>query len=195
MPLTLVRTSDPSTEPLTTAEAKNHLRVDTSADDLRIEGLVTAAREHVEEVTRRALITQTWELSLDDFPDGRRVHRPEMIRLPRSPVQSVDNIEYVDTGGVTQTLDVSRYRADLKSEPARITEAEGEYWPITDGVTNAVTITFKAGYGDAESDVPQAIREAMKLHIELLYDRPEEKYAAQLERSRDSLLSPYRVFL
>jgi uncharacterized phiE125 gp8 family phage protein len=187
--LRLERTSGPTSEPITTAEAKSHLRVDSTDHDTRIDALIRAAREYVEQVTRRALMTQTWKLYLDDFPLSER------IDLPRPPIQSVTLIEYVDTDGATQTLDASQYRVDSKTEPGRITEAEGVTWPATDQVTNAVTITYDAGYGGTAADVPQAIQEAIQLQVELLFDRPDSGYAKTLRESRDALLAPYRVFL
>jgi len=208
MPLSLSRTSAPSKEPVTTAEAKTHLRVDTNAEDSYIDALVTAAREHVEQVTRRALITQTWELSLDDFPDSIWFDEPfepwirhgeKPILIPRSPLQSITKIEYVDTDGTTQTLSASKYRVDSKSEPARVTEAEGEVWPTTDMVTNGVTVTFEAGYGDNPSDVPQSIRHAIKLLIGNWYEHREQSVVggsfSELPRAVDALLAPYRVKL
>jgi uncharacterized phiE125 gp8 family phage protein len=202
MPLTLVRTSDPSKEPLTLIEAKSHLRVDTSDNDVLISDLIKTAREHVEETTGRALITQTWELSLDDFPWSTWFESPwepwirhgeKPILLPRSPLQSVSSISYVDTDGATQTLAASKYRVDTKSEPARITEAEGEIWPSTDRVTNSVTVTYVAGYGDNATDIPAPIRQAMKLMLEIDYDRPDPSYTGVIRSRMDALLAPYRV--
>lgn len=198
MPLTLNRTSAPSLEPLTTAEAKSHLRVDGSNDDALIDALITASREHVEETTRRALITQTWELSLDCFPSMSWPRSGSVIWIPRSPLQSVTKIDYVNTAGTTETLDASRYRVDSKSEPARVTEAENENWPLTDGVTNAVTVEFEAGYGDDASDVPQGIKQAMLLLIGHWYENREAAAPENLSehpKAVDALLAPYRVYL
>ena len=69
MPSVLV--TAPAAEPLTLAEAKLHLRVDDTADDALIGALITAARQHAEHDTRRALVTQTWKLALDASPRQR----------------------------------------------------------------------------------------------------------------------------
>lgn len=216
MALTLTRTSDAATEPVSLTDAKDHLRVDTSADDSYINALIAAARQYVEEITRRALITQTWEFSLDDFPLSKLVDMPwseylefrnRAILLPRPPLQSVTKIEYVDTDGATQTLAASVYRVDTKSEPARLTEAEGETWPTTDHVTNAVTITYVAGYSpddsssptDEAANVPQPIKHAMKLLIGHWYENREQvnvgNIVTPMPSAAHALLAPYRVMI
>jgi len=46
--MSLVITVEPAEEPVTTAEAKDHMRVDTSDDDTLIDGLITASRLYAE---------------------------------------------------------------------------------------------------------------------------------------------------
>lgn len=215
MGLTLTRTSDAGDEPVSLTDAKDHLRVTSTAEDAYIEALITAARQHIEEITRRALITQTWEFNLDDFPLSKLVDMPwseylefrnRAILLPRPPLQSVTSVQYVDSDGSTQTLASSIYRVDTKSEPARLTEAEGETWPTTDHVTNAVTITYVAGYQpdnssppDEAANVPQPIKHAMKLLIGHWYENREQvnvgNIVTPMPSAAHALLAPYRVMI
>ena len=88
----------PAVEPVTTAEAKSYMRVDTTDDDTLIGGLITAVRQHVESVTRRVFTAAVWQFTLDEFPSSR-----EAIVLPKSPLFYIKQISYVDTSGVTQT--------------------------------------------------------------------------------------------
>lgn len=159
------QTSAPAVEPVTLAEAKDQLRVCHNADDTRITNLIVAARQQAEMVSRRQFITATWELKLDDFPLGE-----DYIKLPYPPLQSVTSIAYIDADGVSQTLASSVYDVDTHREPGRITLAYNQSWPTIRDQENAVTVTFKAGYGDAAGDVPDAVKEAIKLYIEDLYD-------------------------
>jgi len=206
MSIALQTITAPAQEPITLSEAKAHLRVDTGAEDSLIETLIRVARQHVEEVTSRALITQTLAYSVDDFLGSLYINHPweeylgykdNSLILPRPPLQSVDNIEYVDTQGAMQTLDASIYRVDAVSEAARITEAEAETWPTTDSVTNAVTITYVAGYGDNPADVPAPLRHAMLMMIGHFYENREEAVvgttARQLPMAVNALIAPYRV--
>src|SRR4030042_1283690 len=64
----LVLITPPAAEPLTNAEAMVHLKVDSQIEIPYIDNLIKDARETAERITRRALITQTWELYLDAFP-------------------------------------------------------------------------------------------------------------------------------
>ena len=103
-PWSLTETVAPAEEPVTTAEAKLHLRVDHGDEDAYIDTLVATARQHIELVTRRAMVDTTFTLKMDAFPTE--------IRPPRSPLSSVSSITYVDTDGATQTLSASVYSVD-----------------------------------------------------------------------------------
>lgn len=181
--------SSPAEEPVTTEAAKAHLRVEHNADDSYIGGLVSAARGWVEARCRRALVTQTLRMSLDSFPP--------VIRLPRSPVQSVAQIQYVDLGGATQTLDASKYRLDSESLVPRITPAYGDSWPPTQAVTNAVTVTFVAGYGGAAA-VPEELKQAIKLLVGTYYDPVRQTVivggaASPMPHAAEYLVGPFRI--
>jgi len=184
------QTTAPTSQVLTTSEAKSHLRVDVSTEDTLIDSIVDAATGVVEAYTGRQLIDATWKLYMDDFPS-------QQIVLPYPPMQSIDSIEYVDTDGTTQTWSSSEYRVDTDMEPCRITEAEGESWPASDDVTQAVTITYSAGYGSSGSDVPEAIRQAIRLLIGHYYENREEVTSGGVPRKVPEgarrLLTSYRV--
>ena len=154
-PWSLTETVAPASEPVTTAEAKLHLRVDHGDEDAYIDTLVATARQHIELVTRRAMVDTTFELKLDAFPTE--------IRPPRSPLSSVSSITYVDTDGATQTLSASVYSVDTDTEPGRISLAFNQSWPDIREQNNAVVVTFVAGYGAAASNVPAALREVVKM--------------------------------
>ena len=54
----------PGEEPVTLAEAKAFARIDGDDEDALVAALIAAARLHVESLTGRALVTQTWRLVL-----------------------------------------------------------------------------------------------------------------------------------
>lgn len=173
-------TTEPASEPVTLADAKAHLREDSSAQDSTVEALITAARQHAEVTCNRAIMPQTWTGTFPSF---------HAVRLAGGKVQSIDSITYIDPDGSEQTLTSSDYRQVL-AEPARIAPADS--WPDIADRIDAVEIVISVGYADADS-VPQAIKQAMLLDIELNFDRPEESYAANLRKTRDALLFPYRI--
>ena len=127
----------PAAEPISTAIAKAHLRVDFSTDDTLIDSLVVAAREYVEQVTGRALITQTWEL-LDDRFKGRAIH------LPNAPLQSVTSVKYIDTGGTEQTFSSGSYTVyTYSSNPGEVGLNFDEEWPQTRRIEDACVCCIK----------------------------------------------------
>ena len=187
MPSILV--TPPAVEPITLAEAKAHLRVTASDEDALITALITAARTTCENEIRRSLITQTWELTLDQFPDA--------IELPYPPVIGVTSVQYIDaTGGTETTLSAASYTLDAKCEPGWLVPAYGYEWPTPRDEINAVTVIYTAGYG-ASSAVPEAIKAWIKLHVGHWYANREASVvgatAVQLPFAA-GLLDPYRVF-
>lgn len=204
MPLTLI--TAPTDEPITLEEAKVHLRVVDDEDDLLIMSLITAARQYAEQITQRSLCTQTWQLTADAFPGpslmgvpyGRVFGIPaHAFLLERGPVQSVTSIKYDDMAGVEQTMPPAQYKAELASEPARVTPVFGQIWPINLPQIGSVRVRYVAGYGGPE-DVPAGIRQWMLMRIGALYEHREE--VAAMNRGTlqplefvDRLLDQYRV--
>ncbi len=173
IPGTLKLITEPTTEPVTLAEAKSHLRVVTSADDADITRYITAAREQVELITRRALVTQTWELVLQAFP------ATDTIKLPKAPLQSVTSIKYTLLDGTVNTFDASNYLVDTVSQPGRIRLRYDKAWPGDElQEINGVVIRFVAGYGLAAA-VPMWAKQAILLYVGDFYENREDTLIAQ----------------
>jgi uncharacterized phiE125 gp8 family phage protein len=188
----------PTSEPIDLATAKQQCRVDLGDDDALIEGYITAARQLVEEITGRQLITATWDLILDGFSC--------CIDLPKPPLQSVVSVKYVDTAGVTQTVPTSNYKVigavgsavNPAAPLAKIEQAYATYWPIARCESGNVTVRFTAGYGDA-TKVPLPIVQAQLLLIAHWYRNRESVVispasVSTLPQAVDALLGPYRTF-
>jgi hypothetical protein len=114
----------PGEEPVTLAEAKLFARVDGSDEDALMGALIAAARLHVESITGRALITQTWRLvlpcvagllvTLPVVPAIALVDAPEGAVLQGDSVllaSAVDELTVDYTAGYGDAADVP---ADLK---------------------------------------------------------------------------------
>ena len=94
--MVLKQITAPLTEPVTIEEVCGQIRIgDLSEEVATVNLFIAAIREQAEAMTRRALITQEWELVLDGFPGGRIP-----ITLPKAPVQSITSIKYIDVNGV-----------------------------------------------------------------------------------------------
>lgn len=193
MPLKLKLHSAPAVEPVGSAEAKAHSRISLSDEDTLIDALIVAARQMAEQVTNRALITQTWKLYLDEFPSG------DCIDLPYSPLQSVTSVSYIDTDGATQTFSNTLYDIDTISEPGRLVLKPDSQWPDTKlGQVNAVTITYIVGYGDDAEDVPEPIKLAIKFLVGHWFENRELSSpgvdVSLVPKTFDWILMPWRVF-
>ena len=187
--MSLQLSTAPTIEPVTLAEAKEHLVVEHSQDDAKISNLITAARQWVEQVTWRALISQTWKLRLKRFPCGA-------LLLPKPPLQSVSSIAYLDADGNSQTWNSSKWITDIYSEPGFIQPAWGESYPATRGIANSVTVTFVAGYGATTDTVPEPIRTAIMQHVAHSYENRTPQITGQtvddFRLHLESLLLPYK---
>lgn len=169
----------PTSYPVTQAEAKMQCKVDGNDEDGLIDTYISAATAHVESVTGRAIISQTWEVVLDDFSDA--------MMLPKGPVQSVTSVKYFDTAEVEQTLATDQYVLDNVSDPAWVVKAEDATWPeVAEGVNNVI-IRFVAGY----SAVPPELKAAILILVSALYDNRAD--AALYERV-SNLLENHRSF-
>ena len=181
--------TEPSSEPVTLADAKSHCKIFITDDDDLINSYITAARKWVEHTgIRRALITQTLELYLDAFPDWE-------INPPRPPLKTIVSIKYYDTNGVLQTLSSALYTLDIINEPGRITPAYGQCWPSTRDIMNAVIIQYTAGYGEAAA-VPKDIWHAILFLVAHAYEnrQPVGDIGKQIPFSVNALLAPYKIF-
>lgn len=155
----------PTTEPVTTAQVKNQLRLDGTDQDTMISSLITAAREGVEKYLGRSLITQTWQVYFNDLL--------QEMQLPYPPYQSISHVKYYDSDGVQQTLSTDYYQTDLVSIPGRIKESYGYTFPsVRYNKMNAVEIQYVTGYGDAD-DVPAPIKQLIIAIAVDLFEHPE----------------------
>lgn len=159
-----------------------------------IDGLIAAAREHVENILNRKLITQTWYSYLNNFPGEND------ISLPFGSLQSIAAIKYTDTADNQSTLSTDYYSVDLYSLRGRAILKYGQSWP-TDALSpnNPIEIEFVCGYGDTGADVPRSIRSAIKLIFHDLYVNRESKIIApglvSIENPTvNRLLNHYRLY-
>jgi len=166
---------------------------DATEDEL-LTTLITTARQHVETITKRALITQTWDAFLDEFPD-----KP-FIKLPFGEFKSIvtDGFTYTDSAGVVYKMAVtSDYLADINSEPGRIVLPYDVSWPsFTPYPVNPVAIRFVCGYGDTSATVPAGIRTAIKMMAADLNENRETQIIGQTlikNKAAENLLGPFTI--
>ncbi|HEV8647788.1 MAG TPA: phage head-tail connector protein [Burkholderiales bacterium] len=190
MNFVLERVTNPEVECISLSEMRKHLRTFASNtdEDALIEGLIQGAREWVEEYTGRALIDQTWRLSLGSVNSFANVDSDPVrgvysgpwspssdggIQLHRSPILAIESFATVDGAGIETVVDPTTYELREKdSKWPRLYGINGATW------TGPLRVTFRAGFADRTGSpqegaevVPVRFLQAMKLWAEAMYDR------------------------
>ena len=130
--------------------ARLSARLDGPEADVELRQVIGQHTRDAEHETGRALVQQTFRLTLDKFPPAFRLEHP--------PIIAVEHIKFYDANGVRQTLHPDDYLVDAESEPGEIVPAPGRAWPATQGRINAVEVQYSCGYGVDDSTVPDEIK-------------------------------------
>lgn len=145
----------------------------TSVEDDLLTAIITAAREHVEDVTRRGLLTQTWDYFLDAWPSG------DAIKLPFGNLASVTSVKWKATDGTETTLTVTTdYLVETNGDQCgRIVLPYGKSWPSGSLYpSNPITVRFVCGWTTAAL-VPYKIKAGLKMVCTDLYENRESQLA------------------
>jgi uncharacterized phiE125 gp8 family phage protein len=155
--VSLVRTIAPSELPVSLEDAKLDLRVTGDHDDANILAHIERAVSQLDGaqgwLNGRAIVTQTWAMGIQGFPDRG-------ICLSLTPVQSVTSINYIDQDGAEQTVDAEDYRLLNANDPlrrARVVPGNGTGWPSARNEEESVTVTYVAGFG-GQNAVPPYVK-------------------------------------
>lgn len=177
--------------PISLTEAKSHLRVDHTDDDVLITGIIASANDYVMTYTGRSLMPRTLKARYETFDD---------LVLPHAPVIEIESVTYNDGTVLSTTV------YDLvKSEPAIMLLAQNESWPTAE--INSVYVQYRAGYEDSSDSpidltdrIPPSLKAALLLVIGDLYQNREARALVNGARYEanptvKALMNPYRVIL
>jgi uncharacterized phiE125 gp8 family phage protein len=210
--MNIIVVTEPPVEPVTIAEAYEHLRWDPEIESVGsppedvtvyplgdlVERNIRSARLYVEQATRRSLVLQTLRLTAGSLRD---------LELLRPPFVSLQGVEYLNDEGVATELDTADFFVTDDYVPklraySRVADA---CYDLARDRDDCVRVTYIAGYPptyDAQSppevvsytaNIPAALKDAILLQVQLLCDRFDDGEKTALERTRDSLISSYRV--
>lgn len=179
-------------EPVTTAELRDWLRIVSTAEDATLERLIAAARARVEARTGRTLVASSLTLTRHGFPGGGR----RWFEIPRSPVRSITSITYLNTAGASIAFSSGDWRATLGSEPARIYLDDDADWPATQPVAASVVVAYAAGYATPAA-VPALLKTAVlwlaawwyEQRIPVAFGSP-----ARVPENIDAICAQFRVY-
>ena len=182
--------TDALSSPVTTAEAKTHMRVAGSDDDTYIGALLVAATDYAMTRQNRELVPRSLTWKLDSFPTAS-----EMVP-PRSPLISVTSIQYVDSTGGTSTMSSTAYDVDTYDH-GRIALAYNQTWPSAREDIDAVTIKYEAGYSTGSTSTPDATKQAIMILASHWYEMREPVITgaaiSDVPMSVDALLDLNRI--
>jgi len=137
----------------------------TTAEDDDLGDLIKDGREEIERLTRRALLTQTWDYYLDEWPDE------DYITIPFGNLATVTHIKYTDSDGdETEMTVTTQYIVETNGDQCgRIVLPYGVTWPsFTAYTSNPIVIRFVCGWTTAAL-VPKNIKRAVKFAAEDAY--------------------------
>lgn len=151
--------------PLTLDEVKNYLKIDLleiSEDDF-LNLLIEAVTDYFEEYTGVTLINTTYRTYRDEFCCS--------FRVKKSPLSSVELIEYVNQDNNTIVVDSSVYSNTLETFYSQIYLNHNQQWPNDVGPSlQGIKIDFIVGFGPDASFVPTKIKIGLLQHIAMLYE-------------------------
>ena len=187
----------PTLQPITVQEAKEHLYIDIADHDVKVSNVIKEATEHVENITRRAIMTQTWDYWIDRFPSCN------YITLPFGNLQSVTSIVYKESDWASAADDVTMtpttdYLVETNGTGfGRIVLPYGETWPsVTYYPSNPIKIRFICGW-TTQALVPFTIKSAIQLICADLFEmRGEPTIGATVVENKtvDRLLASQRLW-
>lgn len=178
----------PTVEPLSVPDAKHFLRVEHGDDDALIASLVAAARNHVEALTRCGLITQTWRLVLDGWPDNGR------IKSRIGPLRTLVAARIYNESGTAGVIDIDRFVID----PAKgVIAAPGWSLPMPGRAVAGIELDVELGFGATAGDVPPTLLQAIRMLVAHWYENRGliaiGQSVAMMPASVNAMISSHRV--
>jgi uncharacterized phiE125 gp8 family phage protein len=163
------------------------------AEEDLLTDLIQTAREIVEDTTRRALLTQTWNYCLGGWPESN------FIKIPFGNLQSVTSVKWKDDDGDETTLtENTDYLVETNGEGCgRIVLPYGDTWPSgTLYPSNPITITFVCGW-TTRAAIPSKIKSAVKMILADLWENRGDRIIGNivnLNRTEERLLASARLW-
>lgn len=159
--------------PITTAAAREALRIRHNLEEVVLARKLRAAVEFVESRTTRLLRRHVLELVLDDWPTDASGYFATALPLPAAPIREVVSLEYRAAGGAWVEVAADGYDWRRTDEGGELFLLEGTTIPALSSVhPDRLRVRFEAGYevlggtgtgDDPELDVPERAIELVLL--------------------------------
>jgi uncharacterized phiE125 gp8 family phage protein len=143
---------------------------------------------HVEAQAKIALVTQSWRIVFDCWPHhGRIVVRP-------GPLRVLGAVRVHDINGHPQIVDTRAFVPDFGASTLAFMP-----WalPVPGWIAAGIELHVTIGFGDAAANVPEPLRQAIRLLVAHWYENRGLVGAADqnamLPSSVAALIAPYRM--
>jgi len=188
--MALVPIAQPTVEPVTVDDLKAHLRVDGDDEATLVASLISAARVHLEQRLGLGFLTQSWTQIMDAWPSTG------CIRLALNPLQNVDVVRVIADDEAVEVVAATAYVFDRSQSSARLAPRLGQCWPKPGRVLGGIEIDYTVGFGANPGDVPEPLRQAIRLLASHWFERRElvevGRSVSPLPSTVEDLISPYR---
>ena len=144
------------TYPVTAAEAKERLVIETTDDDSLIADLISAATNWAEQYMGRSIMPQVYTYYFDCFPAELLIYTANVSGI---------SLKYDDSSDIEQTF--TDYQTDLINNPILIKPVTS--WPEIYDKPNAIRVEVSEG----SSIVPESIKTGVLLLVGHLYNNRE----------------------
>lgn len=153
----------PLIEPITLAQSKEWLksRLDLDIDDETITDLTKMAREYCERYTKRALLTQTWELVYS--------YQPSVVCFPLGQLQSVESVNVIQEDDTADLQDPSLYHTSLNTDQGKLWLKNNATWQTTERWYDNFKVRFVCGWDDV-SKIPEVYKTGIKKLMAYMYE-------------------------
>ena len=194
----LVLVDNPSTKVVSYADIKSQLRIDSNDEQNLLEAYIDAATDMAENYCNRHFITHQYKLYFNEqiqtasliFPNCTLVDVDAVVGPPA--VAAKKPINWVDENGAAQNSD--KAYIDAFSNPSLVyLSSDFPGTTLKDNAANTFYFWFNTGYGTNSADVPEAIKQAIKLIVaDMYYFREDRKRAFPM--ASQILLQPYKCY-
>ena len=174
---------------ITIEQAKAHLRVEHSEEDVLITSLIASTFRHIENRTGQVFDKRDGIVMIADrLPRGSAG-----LELQWTPVRAVTEVAYLDVQGAQVLMPESDVYVEKRGVYPVIYPAIDTAWPDHRPQRGSVQITINAGY----EELPDDVRAAALLIIGHLYENREAvvigTISSELPMGVEMLLAPYVI--
>ncbi len=156
----VISVSESASPALTAADANDHLRNLYDENDAHLLRLIAAATNWIEQTLGVYLLNASVTETFRGWTDG-------FIRPSRGPLSSVTSVKYYDSDSSQQTWTNTNYITTAAAAvPGEIEIAPDITQPAVDGRTYPWEVIYVAGFGSAETSIPDAVQHALRLLVE-----------------------------